>query len=67
MLKPSASKFQGFGNASVNAIGTFLIEMTIYGEKYVTQVYVVPDSAMSHAMLLGKELTRKTDINIRGG
>jgi len=51
-LQPSASKIQGFGSASVNAIGTFQIEMTIHGKKYVTQVYVVPNSAMSHAMLL---------------
>jgi len=51
----------------VNAIGTFQIEVTIHGEKYVTQVYVVPDSAMSHAMLLGKELMRKMDINIQNG
>ena len=45
----------------------FDTEITIQGETYNAEVYVVPDYAMSHSMLLGKELTRSMDVNIRGG
>lgn len=66
-LRSVVSTFQGFGNAIVKANGVFRAMATIQGEKYDVEIHVVPDSAMKQAMLLGKELTRQMDVNIRGG
>lgn len=66
-LRPTTSTFQGFGSAIVKADGVFRTIITIHNEEYNTEVYVVPDYATCQAMLLGKDLTRRIDVNIRGG
>lgn len=66
-LRTVTSTVQRFGKMIVKAHGVFQATATIQGEKYKVEIYVVPDSAMQQSMLLGKELTRQTEVIIRSG
>lgn len=67
MLRPTERVFKGFGNAQSREIGVFDAELRIDGETYRNAVYVVPTEATDSRMILGKDLQRQIDINIRGG
>ncbi|KYN02276.1 hypothetical protein ALC62_06914 [Cyphomyrmex costatus] len=57
----------GLRRSQVTPIGIFQANLMIQGDRYQTEIHVVPDKAMDERMLLGKGLTRQMDIRMRGG
>lgn len=66
-LRETLNTFEGFGSARVKSDGAFRATVTIQGEDYDGNIFVIPDYAMSHLMLVGKKITRQMEVVIRGG
>lgn len=59
--------FYGLGESQVMPVGAFWADLLIQEDQYKMEAYVIPNDAMDERMLLGKELTRQTDIRMKGG
>lgn len=58
----------GLGKSQVKPIGVFGTNLTVQGDQYKEEVYVIPDDTMDEKMLLGKGLTMmQMDIRMKGG
>ncbi|XP_046599255.1 uncharacterized protein LOC124295072 [Neodiprion lecontei] len=66
-LRETLNTFEGFGSTRVKLDGVFRATVTIQGEDYDGDIFVIPDYAMSHLMLAGKKITRQMKVVIRGG
>ncbi|XP_043279405.1 uncharacterized protein K02A2.6-like [Venturia canescens] len=66
-LQRTANTFEGFGSARVKAVGVFRTTVKVYGDEYDGEIYVIPDYAMNHVILVGKKFTRQMEVIIRGG
>lgn len=67
-IRPVYHSLYGLGKSQVKPIGVFGANLTVQGDQYKEEVYVIPDDTMDENMLLGKGLTMtQMDIRMKGG
>lgn len=66
-IRPVYHSLYGLGKSQVKPIGVFGANLTVQGDQYKEEVYVIPDDTMDEKMLSGKGLTRQMDIRMKGG
>ncbi|XP_011688730.1 PREDICTED: uncharacterized protein K02A2.6-like [Wasmannia auropunctata] len=57
----------GFGQAEVNPLGYFQTTINIDNEEFLVQVYVVPNSAMTLDMIIGRDVLSQANVTIAQG
>lgn len=55
----------GLGANRVQTLGVTVCEVCMDGHKYSVKLYVVPDGAISHSVLLGREILDHADVVFR--
>lgn len=67
-IRPVYHSLYGLEKSQVKPIGVFGENLTVQGDQYKEEVYVIPDDTMDENMLLGKGITMtQMDIRMKDG